>query len=62
MLYICERTGCHFAFEFAVLPDQCPECGGIRIHPAQDAELRQYQQERSRMNITAYSGKHDFKR
>lgn len=62
MLYICEQTCCHFAFEAPALPDQCPECGGMHIHPAQEAEIQQFYTDHHRVNTTAYSGKADKKR
>ena len=46
MIYICEQTGCHFAFDRETAPDQCPECGGTHIHPAKPTEALRFHEER----------------
>lgn len=43
MIFVCERTGCHFVFESEEEPERCPECGGQKLHIANLEEEQQYQ-------------------
>ena len=54
MIYICEQTGCHFAFDRETAPDQCPECGGTHIHPAKPTEALRFHEERRQSDLTPY--------
>lgn len=62
MIYVCERTGCHFTFEASAVPEQCPDCGSTHFHPAAAMEVQQFQSEHPCRNLAAYIGNTASKR
>lgn len=40
MIYVCEK--CHFTFERVGNIEQCPDCGKMNIHQANEEEIKKY--------------------
>ena len=40
MFYICES--CHYVFSAEELPHRCPDCGGLAVRPATEAETAEH--------------------
>ena len=51
MVYSCGN--CRFAFERVSEPERCPDCGSLAIHPADEAERRDYEAVRRSLEAEA---------
>ncbi len=41
MIYVCDN--CHFKFDRAAQPEQCPDCGKYTVREADEAERQEYE-------------------
>lgn len=41
---VIEMVKCHFLFNRAVEPEQCPDCGKYAVRPANAAERQEYEE------------------